>query len=79
VYINLFLAVFNLIPIPPLDGSKILGELLPYQYRHVMDWLERYGLLVLLLLILPLPGVGSLINVLVTPIVNGLAGLLLGF
>ncbi|HZY41989.1 MAG TPA: site-2 protease family protein, partial [Anaerolineae bacterium] len=79
VRINLFLAVFNLIPVPPLDGSKILAELLPYRYRHVMDWLERYGIFVMLLLIVPLPGIGSLVGVLVTPIVNGLSGLMLGF
>jgi Zn-dependent protease len=79
VYINLFLAVFNLIPVPPLDGSKILAELLPYRYRYVMDWLERYGIFVLILLIVPLPGIGSLVGVLVTPIVNGLSRLMLGF
>jgi Zn-dependent protease len=79
VYINLFLAVFNLIPVPPLDGSKILAELLPYRYRYVMDWLERYGIFVLILLIVPLPGIGSLVGVLVTPIVTGLFRLMLGF
>ncbi|MBI5566887.1 MAG: site-2 protease family protein [Chloroflexi bacterium] len=79
VRINLFLAVFNLIPIPPLDGSKILAELLPYRYRNVINALERYGMWIMLLLIVPLPGVGSLVSVLVTPIVNGLSGLMLGF
>ncbi len=79
VRINLFLAVFNLIPVPPLDGSKILAELLPYRQRHIIDTLERYGMWVMLLLIVPLPGVGSLVSVLVTPIVNALSGLMLGF
>jgi Zn-dependent protease len=79
VYINLFLAVFNLIPVPPLDGSKILAELLPYRYRHVVDSLERYGIFVMLLLIVPLPGGRSLIGMLVTPIVTGLSRLMLGF
>ena len=79
VRINLFLAVFNLIPVPPLDGSKILAELLPYRQRHVIDTLERYGMWIMLLLIVPLPGVGSLVSVLVTPIVNALSGLMLGF
>jgi Zn-dependent protease len=79
VRINLFLAVFNLIPVPPLDGSKILAELLPYRYRYVMDSLDRYGIFVMLLLIVPLPGIGSLVGVLVTPLVNGLSTLLLGF
>ncbi len=79
VRINLFLAVFNLIPVPPLDGSKILAELLPYRQRHIIDTLERYGMWIMLLLIVPLPGVGSLVSVLVTPIVNALSGLMLGF
>lgn len=79
VYINLSLAVFNLIPVPPLDGSKILAELLPYRYRHVIDSLERYGIFVMLLLIVPLFGGRSLIGVLVTPIVVGLSRLMLGF
>lgn len=41
--INLALAVFNLLPIPPLDGSKVLYGLLPPQYEHVAYNLERYG------------------------------------
>ncbi len=41
--INLALAVFNLLPIPPLDGSKILYGLLPPQYEHLAYNLERYG------------------------------------
>lgn len=41
--INLSLAVFNLIPLPPLDGSKILMGLLPIEYEHRMIQLERIG------------------------------------
>lgn len=48
VYINLLLAFFNLIPIPPLDGSKVLAGLLPapleIKYRALGEQLERYGL-----------------------------------
>ncbi len=44
VYLNLVLAVFNLVPIPPLDGSKILFSILPYHMRHVQDFMERYWL-----------------------------------
>jgi Zn-dependent protease len=41
--INLALAIFNLLPIPPLDGSKVLYGLLPPQYEHLAYNLERYG------------------------------------
>ena len=50
VYLNIGLGVFNLIPIPPLDGSKIIGEFLKggAKYRYLS--FERYGSLVLLLI-----------------------------
>jgi Zn-dependent protease len=51
VYLNIVLAIFNLLPIPPLDGSKVLFALLPpteANYR-IMYFLERYGLILVLL------------------------------
>ena len=51
VWINLLLAIFNLIPIPPLDGSKILFALFPYSWRDIEVWLERYGFILILLFI----------------------------
>ena len=55
VYINILLALFNLIPIPPLDGSKILTALLPFgaaqSYRNFVSWFERFGLLATFLFI----------------------------
>jgi len=48
---NISLAVFNLIPIPPLDGSKILFSLIPLRYEHVHRWIERYSLVLVLLLL----------------------------
>lgn len=50
VQINISLAVFNLIPVPPLDGSKILGGLLPDRYFGFMLKMERYGFLILMVL-----------------------------
>lgn len=50
IMINLGLAVFNLIPIPPLDGSRALGVLLPRELRKYYFSLERVGLLIILLL-----------------------------
>ncbi|MCK4453088.1 site-2 protease family protein [candidate division WOR-3 bacterium] len=51
VVFNLILCAFNLIPIPPLDGSKILFSLLPRSYEHIEYWLERYGFMLLIGLI----------------------------
>ncbi len=51
VLLNLLLAVFNLVPIPPLDGSKILFALLPYKYQQLSFQLERYGLVLVLFFI----------------------------
>lgn len=52
IYVNIGLAAFNLLPIPPLDGSRILYALLPYKYMHVYYWLERYGMFIILGLML---------------------------
>jgi len=51
VIINLILAVFNLLPVPPLDGSKILFSFLPYRYIEFRQNLERYSLFILLFII----------------------------
>lgn len=48
---NLVLGVFNLIPIPPLDGSKVLFALLPYRLRHVQEYMERYQLVLVLFVV----------------------------
>ncbi len=52
ITINIILAAFNLIPLPPLDGSKILAGLLPDSGARMMYSLEQYGPLLLLLLIM---------------------------
>jgi len=51
VFLNILLAVFNLVPIPPLDGSKILFSALPYRYIHIQHFLEKNGLLLILIFI----------------------------
>ena len=52
VFINILLAIFNLIPIPPLDGSKILFSLLPYKYLGFRVFLERYSFILIIIFIL---------------------------
>ncbi len=51
IMINIYLAIFNLIPIPPLDGSKILMSFLPSSQMRLYQQIERYAPLLLLLLI----------------------------
>ena len=48
VYINLIRPVFNLVPIPPLDGSKVLLNALPLKYSYIGNYLQRYSLLLIL-------------------------------
>lgn len=52
VMLNLVLALFNIIPIPPLDGSKILFSLIPAKFRYIENFLEKWGILLLLFFII---------------------------
>jgi len=52
VLVNLALAIFNLVPIPPLDGSKILFSFLPYSFYRTMVFLEQYSLILLLIFVI---------------------------
>jgi len=48
ILINIVLTIFNLIPIPPLDGSKVLFNALPLRYRYVEEYFQRYALVFIL-------------------------------
>jgi Zn-dependent protease len=52
VKINIILAMFNLLPIPPLDGSHVMAYLLPYPISVRYQQIARYGFLIILILIL---------------------------
>lgn len=57
IFINLLLAFFNLIPIPPLDGSHVVAQLLPRELSARYQAMGRFGIPILLLVVFFLPGV----------------------
>lgn len=72
IYVNVGLAAFNLLPIPPLDGSRILYVLLPYKYMNAYYWLERYGVFVIMALML-----AGALPMLMTPLIGIILRLIL--
>ena len=52
IQVNLGFFVFNMLPIPPLDGSRVLYALAPEFVRRGMEMIERYGLVVIFVLVL---------------------------
>lgn len=80
IFFNILLAVFNLIPLAPLDGSKVLGGFLPGQMSPSYDRFQRYGPVVLLTVILAdvVFNLGILWGI-IGPIVGGLLSLATGF
>lgn len=77
IILNIVLAVFNLLPIHPLDGFKMVEGFLSEEQAREWASLERFGLLFLLLLILPIGG-RSLLYTIIDPIINLILSLFLG-
>lgn len=73
VLVNLGFGIFNLIPIPPLDGSRVLYALAPDVVREGMEKFEKIGIVVVMILVIAFPGVISKI------MLGGIQGMLTGF
>ena len=65
IIINLILFIFNLFPIPPLDGSKVLSGFLPQPLANLMDKIEPYGLFIVLGLVY-----FGVLNTIMQPVLN---------
>jgi Zn-dependent protease len=77
IILNVVLAVFNFLPIHPLDGFKIVGGLLSREKYNEWQQLAPYGIFILLIFLLPITSTGPLITSIIEPPINFLLNLLL--
>lgn len=71
IMVNVVLAAFNLIPIPPLDGGRIMVGLLPREWAFTLDKLEPYGMIIVIILLAT-----GLSDLIVSPLINFFLALL---
>jgi Zn-dependent protease len=73
IQMNIVLAIFNLIPVPPLDGFSVLTGVLPYRQAYMLEQLQPYGVFILLFLLMT-----GVVSYIVFPPVFFIRGILLG-
>ncbi|HRY74646.1 MAG TPA: site-2 protease family protein, partial [Candidatus Dojkabacteria bacterium] len=74
--VNIVLAIFNLLPIPPLDGHKIVRAFLPQKARYYWENLERFQIPFLIILLIPIFPFGSIISLLISKVSSFLLSVL---
>jgi Zn-dependent protease len=77
IVMNVMLGIFNLVPIHPLDGFKIVEGILPEQQAHEWHELERFGVIFLVFLLFPIFGGTAPIVRIISPVINGILTILL--